>query len=338
MKMYLKSILLAGLAIVLIMSFSTPTDALETPEDIVIREHTLQGSTVELRHYQRLIVGNMPCVNHEPLENVIEEIAIRADTKGDAITKLAHEMSITVPEDYEQYAIISHTFNTGVPGPNFVIIGGVHGGERAGFMAAQHIVDNFDFPSGKFLVIPKATATAPEKWGPGGHNLNRLFPGNINGNVAQRVAAIITQLIDDFQPCIIIDMHEAYKDGFSNKILYWPNHELSQTKLEAIRFVSRAINQTELVGRHLGYYGGRDFGPDRSKLEPGTTTQVFTARYNVPAFTTETCMSNHIDLRVEQQVFIVNHLVEYFQNIYDEQMLEYNRIYEFEATYGHLFR
>jgi hypothetical protein len=233
---------------------------------------------------------------------------------------LIHETYTAVPYGYDKYAVTYHTFNTGIAGPNIVVIGGVHGSERAGQEAAQYLVDNFDFTSGSFLIIPKATATAPNSWGPGGHNLNRQFPGNSDGNAAQRVAALITELLDDFQPCVIIDMHEAYKDGFSNKILYWPGHETTSEKLEAIRFVSDEINRTNLVGRHLGEYGGRDFGPARSKRDPGTTTQEYTLRYNVPAFTTETCMSNRLSVRVEQKVFIIYALFEFYRDKHDNHV------------------
>jgi len=236
--------------------------------------------------------------------------------------KFTHETNIAAVDGFDRYAITYHIFITGVPGPNVALIGGVHGSERAGSEAAQYIVDNFDFPSGNFLIIPKATPTAPNEWGPGGQNLNRSFPGNPNGNAAQRVAAAITQLLDDFSPCVIIDFHEAYQDGFSNKILYWPDHEVTSEKLEAIEFVSDAINQTDLVGRHLGAFGGRDFGPARSKLVRGTTTQEYTLRYNVPVFTTETCMSNRLNVRIDQIVFITDTLFEFYQYRYEAQIIE----------------
>jgi len=236
--------------------------------------------------------------------------------------KLIHETDTITIDGFDRYAVTYHIFTTGMPGPNIALIGGVHGSERAGSEAAQYIVDNFDFPGGNFLIIPKATPTAPNEWGPGGHNLNRSFPGEPNGNAAQRVAAVITQLLDDFSPCVIIDFHEAYQDGFSNKILYWPDHEITSEKLEAIEFVSDAINQTNLVGRHLGTFGGRDFGPAKSKLVRGTTTQEYTLRYNVPVFTTETCMSNRLDVRIEQIVFITNALFEFYQNRYEAQIIE----------------
>ena len=240
----------------------------------------------------------------------------------DQTPNVVHETNTIAPDGFDKYAITYHIFRTGVPGPNVAIIAGVHGSERAGSEAAQYIVDNFDFTSGNFLIIPKATATAPNEWGPGGQNLNRQFPGKPNGNAAQRVAAAITQMLDDFSPCVIIDFHEAYQDGFSNKILYWPDHEITSEKLEAIKFVSDAINKTDLVGRHLGLYGGRDFGPARSKLVPGTTTREYTLRYNIPVFTTETCMSNRLDVRVDQIVFITNSLFEFFRNKYEIRILE----------------
>ena len=248
---------------------------------------------------------------------------VKATAVGnDLPINVVHETHIAQIEGFDRYTITYHIFTTGVPGPNVAIIGGVHGGERAGFEAAQYLVDNFDFKSGNFLIIPKATPTAPDEWGPGGHNLNRSFPGDPSGNAAQRVAAVITQLLDDFSPNVVLDFHEAYRDGFSNKILFWPDHETTSEQLEAIAFVSDAINKTDLVGSHLGAYGGRDFGPARSKLVLGTTTRELTLRYNVPVFTTETCMSNRLDVRIEQIVFITEKMHEFFQNKYEMHLLE----------------
>jgi len=240
------------------------------------------------------------------------------------IPELIHETGTIVPERFEKYAVTYHLFKTGVPGPNIAIIGGVHGTERAGFTAAEQLVDTFDFTAGNFLIIPKATATAPNEWGPGGQNLNRQFPGKSTGNAGQKVAAIITELLDDFLPHVIIDYHEAFKDGYSNSVIYWPNHELSPGKIEAINYASDAINQTDLVGKHLGAYSGRNFRPARSKSIAGTSVREYVKRYNIPVFTIETCMSGKLEVRVEQVLFLTGAFAEFYQNKYDLGTLEPN--------------
>jgi len=264
----------------------------------------------------------MPAVFAQAEDVRVDDDVVTVFTEEEQKLKVIHEINFVAPDGFDKYAVTYHLFITGVPGPNIAIIGGVHGSEQAGYTAAQYLVNNFDFPSGNFLIIPKATAAAPRDWGPGGLNLNRRFPGNPNGDVAQRVAAVITQLLDDFSPCVIIDFHEANQDGFSNKILYWPDHEITSEKLEAIRFASDAINQTDLVGKHLGAFGGRDFGPARSKLAKGTTTREYTLRYNIPAFTTETCMSNRLNVRVEQKIFITKALFEFYRIKYEVYLNE----------------
>jgi len=289
------------------------TETLDILENGITESDIIENDILESDIHESDIIDDEINEDEEVAETAVEE---------DQIPIVVHETNTAVPDGFDKYAVTFHIFTTGVPGPNIAIIAGVHGSERAGPEAAQYLVDNFDFPAGNFLIIPKATATAPDEWGPGGLNLNRQFPGDLNGNVAQRVAAVITHLLDDFSPCVIIDFHEAYQDGFSNKILYWPDHEITPVKLDAIEFVSDAINQTDLVGRHLGTYGGRDFGPARSKLVPGTTTREYTLRYNIPVFTTETCMSNRLDVRAEQIVFITNAMFEFFQNRYEMNVLE----------------
>ena len=326
---------IVALAVVLSIAPVTTTLPIET-EIIETREPIVHGIHYREEYFQYLNTHIQIEADDANIANTLENNIFNEGVYGSLIDEddekeiepiLTHETSSIAPEGFDTHSVIYHTFSTGVPGPNVVIIGGVHGSERSGMLAAQYIVDNFSFETGNFLIIPKATANAPEAWGPGGRNLNRQFPGNADGNVAQKVAAIITKLIDDFHPCLIIDMHEANGDGFSNKILYWPNHKTTTLQLEAIEFVANAINQTDLVGRHLGTYGGRNFGPAKSKTVAGTTTREFTLRYNVPAFTIETCMTNRLDVRVEQQVFIITYLYEFFQMKHDRHLRELEKIF-----------
>lgn len=96
-------------------------------------------------------------------------------------------------------------------GPVVFVIGGVHGDEPAGFMAAEDIA-TWAIDSGTLLVLPSAnqgaicyqTRTAPE-----GSDLNRVFPGSLAGNGTEQLAAEIYQVMTEFEPDWVIDLHEA---------------------------------------------------------------------------------------------------------------------------------
>ena len=76
----------------------------------------------------------------------------------------------------DKHAITYHIFDTGVPGINTAIIGGVHGNEIAGWNTALQFANEFNFKTGKFLIIPKANLLACE--------LNDRYPGYLVYTVA----------------------------------------------------------------------------------------------------------------------------------------------------------
>ncbi len=96
-------------------------------------------------------------------------------------------------------------------GPTVMVIGGVHGDEPAGYMAADTIA-SWAIDRGTLLVLPRANAAAiagHSRIAPAGSDLNRSFPGNPEGSPTERLAAAIVEIIDEFEPDWVIDLHEA---------------------------------------------------------------------------------------------------------------------------------
>ena len=247
----------------------------------------------------------------------------------------------------EKHRIDYHIFDTGRPGPNVVVIGGVHGNEIAGWGAALYIVENienFGLNYGRLLVMPKAnrlSVTVNDRW-PGrllpGHepesvsyrgeaattdaasatsnanylNLNRVFPGDINSvSLTRRIAALITEVLDDFEPDLIIDLHEAtmtHAHGSLGHTLITPewNYLAAQQAVDE-------LNASGLTPE-------LDFIPLVSSGDSGLTTTAFTERFNIPVFITETTRYERLapnpnrpiislERRVQQQVFLVRSLM-----------------------------
>lgn len=117
--------------------------------------------------------------------------------------------------------------STGLDGPALMVLGGVHGNEPGGWLAATEVARWM--PSrGVLAVLPRANELAiarfqREREGEG--DLNRQYPGDPNSDVPmQRLAAEITGLAKELRVELLLDLHESwsfYVDresaGFQNR-------------------------------------------------------------------------------------------------------------------------
>ena len=150
------------------------------------------------------------------------------------------------------------------PGGTVLVLGGTHGNEIAGSVAAVVLVERARVTRGRLIVIPHANNSAvsypdPVKPGPewivlespsgtrrlkygarrtspehqgapdperyrhpdadealAGNevrNLARVFPGNADGPLTQRIAAAILRLVQDERVTVVIDLHENEPDA-----------------------------------------------------------------------------------------------------------------------------
>ncbi len=103
-------------------------------------------------------------------------------------------------------------------GPTVMVIGGIHGDEPAGFMAADSIA-SWAVDRGTLLVLPHANVPAisnRSRMAPGGSDLNRVFPGDPGGSGTEQLAAEIYSVMVEFEPSWVIDLHEA--DNFEREL------------------------------------------------------------------------------------------------------------------------
>lgn len=246
----------------------------------------------------------------------------------------------------ERHELTYYIIDTGVEGMNVAIIGGIHGNEPAGFNTAQDIVNNFPatFVKGKFLIILKANrlaCTLNDRY-PGARytsgwsaetinyttamgyvDMNRIFPGNSSGNITERIAAVITEILDNFKPKLIFDLHESqntyhYDDGgaLGNSVIARSTYRAANEAAVA------AINASTLT---LSLYAeGGETKPkafvSANASAAGMVSTTYSSRYNAPTFTLET--TRHEDItpeiivtlarRIEQQRFLINVIWKYY--------------------------
>ncbi len=119
----------------------------------------------------------------------------------------ASEVAIMAGTKYETPMYVK---DSGRPGPTVVIIGGVHGNEPAGYLAARRIA-NWRCETGTLVVVPDAHREAIRRNARGyPGNMNAMFPGKADGSDMERLAHDLWQrAIVEFHPDLLLTLHES---------------------------------------------------------------------------------------------------------------------------------
>jgi hypothetical protein len=106
-----------------------------------------------------------------------------------------------------------YVYGTGTLGPILTVLGGVHGNEPGGWLAAERLVDQVRPTTGALLVVPRANrlaidlfARTTDELG----DLNRLYPGDRDGLPMAQMAYEIVETLRNFHATHVIDMHESW--------------------------------------------------------------------------------------------------------------------------------
>jgi hypothetical protein len=103
--------------------------------------------------------------------------------------------------------------STGVAGPALVVLGGVHGNEPGGWLAADEVAGWMP-GRGVLAVLPRANVLAIarfERLIEGEGDLNRQYPGDAASETPMsRLAAEITALARELEAEVLLDLHESW--------------------------------------------------------------------------------------------------------------------------------
>ncbi|WP_435362134.1 succinylglutamate desuccinylase/aspartoacylase family protein [Haloarchaeobius sp. DFWS5] len=108
-----------------------------------------------------------------------------------------------------------HHYKSGVEGPTTMVVGGIHGDEKSGFLAADQIA-TWSVETGELVVLPRANVTAiaaDER--PYDDDLNRQFPPSGDGCESE-LAEAIWDAVADHDPDWVLDLHSSrgiYQSG-----------------------------------------------------------------------------------------------------------------------------
>ena len=106
------------------------------------------------------------------------------------------------------------------PGPTIIVMGGLHGDETAGYLAARQL-RSWKVESGTLVLVPDANVPAIQADRRFvGRNMNALFPGKKDGDGNQRLAYALWQLIKNSKPDLLLTLHESRGFYAENRARY----------------------------------------------------------------------------------------------------------------------
>ena len=233
----------------------------------------------------------VPTISHKTLLIVVALAALHpafADSfvVGEIEASRGHQASgyLAVPPGVDDGTKIPITIVHGTGnGPVLALIAGTHGYEYPGITALQRVRKSLDPGEVSGTIIMVHVANLPSFLGRtiynspvDGKNLNRMYPGDPDGSVSQRIAHLVTSEVID-KADYLIDLHAGDGNEALRPFVYMP---VTGDKAldEASKGLAMAFGLDHIV---------IDEAPLRSREDSLYTDQTALVR-GIPAITTET--------------------------------------------------
>jgi len=191
--------------------------------------------------------------------------------------------------------------DSGKEGSTILVIGGVHGDEVAGIHAAENLI-SYTPKKGTLIVIPKANMVACNNNNRTEYymdDLNRSFLGSENGTVTQKLAWEIVNVIKEFKPAMIVDLHESR--GKYDESTSYIGQSVIISEIDSPESVEIAFLIVEKM----------DFTV-LSGAPKGSLNKEASEMLNIPVITIETSMDQELDKRVSDQLAIIKIILNYY--------------------------
>jgi len=217
-----------------------------------------------------------------------------------ALLQTASVEYICVGTDYETPVYI---IKTDSKEPRIMIVAGTHGNEKAGIQATEYVKDNLHIERGTLIIIPKANILACEenvRCFPSEINLNRVYPGNPQGNSIEKLASEIFNLMKKYDIGLLVDLHESIEFYKKNPKNYGQTVVIDSDDdclFELGSFLVEEMNK--------GING--DSNKYQVLVDPvkGSTAYCAYHQIGIPALTFETCRKLPLSFRIEEQIRFV---------------------------------
>lgn len=191
------------------------------------------------------------------------------------------------------------------PGPAVLILGGVHGDEPAGSLAAEE-TRLFPVKRGKLIVIPRVNKLALEQGVrtlPHIGDINRSYPGNPVGIPSEQITHAIAELIEQHHVSMLIDLHEGRafhrldKTSVGQTILFAANERSTLLAMAAVEHINTQISERHKLFSLVAH------------PVPHSAAHFAAEQYGIAAFTLETAAVQPLADRIAQHVTLVSFLL-----------------------------
>lgn len=188
-------------------------------------------------------------------------------------------------------------------GPVIYIVAGVHGDEQAGWRAGN-LLKETGLTAGTLYILSPANsygAQNDQRTTKSGRDLNRSFPGDPAGWDAQKLAAAIYADIEEKQPDLVLDLHEAraqqgQRDALGNSVIAQSLDGVGDLVLDLL-LKSEAGS---LCSGPITLYGSP---PE------GSLNQTVTLRLGIPVLTVETYREEPLAQRVRNHLELTQYIL-----------------------------
>lgn len=215
------------------------------------------------------------------------------------------------PETPTPAATIDVTVSdSGTAGPTAFIVGGMHGDEEAGIIAA-HNITGWEPTAGQLAVLPEANPGAIEQHtrGTDRGDLNRQF--DYGQPPATALAQAIWHAVTAAEPDVLIALHEStgiYEGtppGVGQAIFRSPGDDTDDAASLAIKRANRTIGRQELKF-DIGHVTGPKTAP------AGLLTEKAAYQAGIPSFIVETYEAVNMEARVRWQEMCARGILDYY--------------------------
>ncbi|WP_405113385.1 succinylglutamate desuccinylase/aspartoacylase family protein [Paenibacillus sp. FSL K6-1217] len=206
------------------------------------------------------------------------------------------------------YATPYYVISSGIPGPVFMMISGIHGNEPASSRAAQGIASRLSrgdliLRSGKLIIVPLVNQIARRKGIRGKPDLNRTFPRGQGTPASHPLSAAVWQLALRNRPSWVLDLHEANGLSQLNPKRVGQSLIISPAS-RAEGLAKQIVKRMNLTIPHRAYRFNIHY-----RERAGTSRMAFQRLLGARAVTVETCWSLDYAMRVRMQTEIVSHFL-----------------------------
>ena len=188
--------------------------------------------------------------------------------------------------------------------PTIMVVAGTHGNEKAGIKAAEYLKDNLHIERGTLIIIPKTNILACEenvRYFPPEINLNRVYPGNPQGNSVEKLAYEIFSLMKKYDIGLLVDLHESIEFYRKNHKNYGQTVVIDSNDDYLFELSSSLVEEMNK--------GIKEDSSNKYQVlvDPVKGSTAYSAYYQlgIPALTFETCRKLPLSFRIGEQIKFV---------------------------------